>query len=282
MNHRRRFSLPGTPSCRERPRRHLPLLVLALAALLWPIRASAAPFVEVKYDLSDSTAVTNIENLVTTSVPPDGVLTGTQTIRYVSDSSSGLATGPAKLLTFDLYVHATPQTFGFTSGGAQTYLDVATSDLHIELIGTVGATAGSRLPGGTVTVATASGVFRVTGYMHCLYKPQCQFLGHPYSSRVPIVPDTFTAPFPSLTGALGQPHTVRGTATSVKFRIRPYVTTGPLPIALGVVGTTFVVGREIQRTPTLVPEPGTLSLAALGVAVLGLAAVGRYRMTRGA
>lgn len=220
--------------------------------------------VDVKYDLGASTATSVIPIAgLTIEVPPDGTLSGSQTLRYTSDSGSGLATGPVQLISFNLYVYATA---AYTSPYATpTLVTVAKNDLHIEFIGlTSGApSSGQRLPGGTVTPLGAIGIFRVTGSMHCYNA--CALIGVPTTTTVPLRQTTFTAPLPSLTGAVGQPHTVYGTASDVNFKLIADVFN---PRNLNVYGTTQIVGREVRRTP--VPEPGSVVLLGVGIAALGL------------
>lgn len=247
---------------------------LAVAALyVAPSVAQAAPFVDVTYDLSSSSAVSTVPSLnLSTEIPPHGSITGTQTIRYTGTSGAalGLATGPVQLLTFNLYVHATVGDYIYTPNGT-TFTAVNTSDLHFEFLGVAtGPSLGQRLSGGTVTPLGASGVFRVTGSVHC--NLVCGIFNMSITQTTGIVPYVFTAPLPILTGAVGPSQTIQGTAYSVNFQVKP----NPSNLGVGVTGTTFLVGREIARTP----EPGTLPLLTGGLAGLGLAAASWRRLRR--
>lgn len=254
------------------------LAVVAGALLCSAPVARAASFVDVTYDLSDSTAVSTVSIIdVTTTVPPQGAISGTQTLRYTGTSGTGvgLATGPVDLLTFNLYVRATVGTQTYTQYGGTTFATIAVNNLHIQFLGlTPSAPTGKRLAGGTIAPQGASGYFLVTGDEHCYIL--CNAVHVPQSTVVPLVPQQFTAPLPRLTGALGQPHTLRGTARSVAFYVVPDVIN---PITLKVTGTTQLVGREIRR---VVPEPGTLPLLAAGLSGAGLAGAAwrRWRVTR--
>lgn len=245
--------------------KRLALASLLAALLLGPQAASAAPFVDVTYDLSDSTAVSTIPLLgVTTTVPPRGTISGGQKIRYSSDSATGVATGPVDLISFYLSVHATVGYTGYTAGGGKAFITLNTADLHIEFLGlTLGAGPGQLLAGGTITPLGASGSFRVTGSLHCFRL--CAALNVSATTTTVLRPDRFKAPLPVLTGAVGQPHVLRGTATGVSFAVAPYATN----VGIAVTGTTFLVGREISRTP--VPEPSTLPLLASGLIAFVLA-----------
>lgn len=239
----------------------VPVTALGLA-LLVTSAAQAAPFVEVTYDLGQSSGTSTVHlplvPPVTITLDPSN-FKGQQTIRYASDSASGIVPGPVSLVSFYLTVDAPV----VTSGG----LTLATSTLHLTMLG-LPASGGSLLAGGILTPLGQSGTLLVTGIQHCM--ALCAAVGVPLSSPTLIQPVSFPQPLPTLqTGYYGTQHSVTGTTTAM-FQLDPGAPSTITSQIVTVTAVTNLVGREISRTP--VPEPSSLLLAGLGLA--GLAAAG--------
>ena len=239
-------------------------LLLASAALtvLLAGTASAGYINNVTYDLTGS-SMTTITGFGTNVDPVSGSLI----VRYYAPGTT--APGPighGRLLAGDTFV-----TIGQTLPGLMTLTgSLDTTLLPPAPYGTPGAVAGDTLSFAPVADSW------VTGFMHCteVLTGICNLaLGAPPTVPLPMTPTT-PGPFPWV-----MPPMVFGAGT---------VGVGSFAATLTSVETTpsqvtvvfNYVGQEVASSGwTLIPEPGTFSLLALGLAgVAGVRSCMRWRM----
>lgn len=241
--------------------------------------AGAATFVDITYDLSETTILNSLlpECAGAGGCVDTEILGGSMKIRYPSNSATSMPIlhGTATLQSMTLHAHVAFVTYAVTN---TTKWIFTTASLNI---GLVSPALGSLLSGGTLTFPIAQ--FAVTGSRHCPGHPitsgACLVLFGTLTSLVgPLGPYTgaaalsFAASAGPNGGAQSTRHTVSGAAPV--YAPTKFLVVGYRSFATGV----NILGREILREaeghdPKVTPEPGTLLL--LGAGTAGLALVGR-------
>lgn len=230
--------------------------------------ARAAPFVDVTYDLVEATGAYSMlafRHLHPPRFDLSEHVSGTQTIRYSSESASGALDGPVSLRAFELTMTA-PAYYPTYPTPIKAY----TATLHLRAANLPLAGA---LSGGAVDLGAQSPLLRITGRFHCY--ADCSRLDLPTTVSTTIQPTTETlrnAHFFTAKGA----STLNITMMSFFFRFDPGEPSTKDPYTIfpervfGALYYVDLVGREVSRTP--VPEPGSLALVSVGLGALALCA----------
>jgi hypothetical protein len=215
---------------------------------------ASAGYIEAVYDLNGSSMTTT--TLLGTFPDP---ISGQVTMLYFSPSASAPLTG-VKLGGGNTHV-----TIGQTGTAIAMTL---TGTLDTLLLPEPGGTPGT-LSGGTINLAPVANSW-VTGFMHC-FGGLCGLAGFTASVPAPQTPTT-PGPFPWV-----MPPMVFGSGTAGVGNFAATLTS----VVTSPTNVTVVfnyVGQEISRSEWAVPEPGTFSLFALGLAGLaGVRSLGRWR-----
>jgi len=205
--------------------------------------SASAGYIEAVYDLAGSTMSTT--TLLGTNFDP---LTGQFTIRYDATTASAPLTG-ARLMAGNTHVTLSQPSPPFLTlvGSTDVVLNPGPG-------GTPGTLAGATL--NLAVVADSS----TTGWLHCTGAAVfCGFAGLVPSVTSPITP-TGAGPFP-----FTLPPLIFGTTAGIGNFVGVQTTIVTSPANATIVFT--YVGQEISRVfvPVVVPEPGTLSMATLGL-----------------
>lgn len=234
----------------------------------------SAPFVDVKYDLVEASGVYSMTAFRYLHPPrfrlTSEQLTGTQTIRYSSDSALNALNGPVSLRTLKLTINAPAYTDYYIGYYDPPPIQVYTSTLRLEA---VNLPLAGTLSGSAVDLEGRSPLLRVTGRFHCY--TDCARLNLTTTVSTSIQPSTsplWNASFFTTNGA----STLNARVRSFFFRLDPgepstqdlYTAVFP-DVVFGSLYSVSLTGREISRTP--VPEPDTLGLMSAGLAALALA-----------
>lgn len=251
-------------------------LSAAAAALCLLVGSSvlAAPFVDVKYDLVEASGVYSMTAFRYLH-PPRFRLTseqvsGTQIIRYSSDSASNALNEPVSLRTLKITINAPAYSDYYVGYYDPPPIKVYSSTLHLQA---VNLPLAGTLSGNTIDLGNRSPLLRVTGRFHCY--TDCARLNVTTTVSTSIQPSTapiWNASFLTANGAF----TVSNRLRSFFFRLDPGepstqdpYTTRFSDVVFGSLYSVKLVGREVSRTP--VPEPDTLGLVSAGLAALALA-----------